>query len=317
MVHARFSKHRPLGRTLLALFAGTMWCTLNVAYGNESVHWHDRVTITGSPASSVAAGQTYSFTPSATDSYGRALVFAISNKPSWATFSSTSGQLSGTPDASSVGTYLNIVIAVSDGWRNATLPAFAIQVQASSSAGTGSPLPPPTISGTPSTSDVAGSAYSFQPTASGPSGTTLAFSVQSKPSWATFSIATGQLSGTPGATDVGTYAGIVISVNDGTASASLPSFSIVVTGATGNANLSWTTPTLNTDGTPLTDLAGYTISYGTSPTALAQSVSITNPTATAYTITGLSAGTWYFSISANANNGTHSSASPVANATIS
>jgi Tfp pilus assembly protein PilX len=74
---------------------------------------------------------------------------------------------------------------------------------------------------------------------------------------------------------------------------------------------------LNTDGTTLTDLSGYTIRYGTSPTALTQSVTITDPTATTHTITGLAAGTWYFEIAANASDGTQSAPTGVVSATIS
>jgi len=179
---------------------------------------------------------------------------------------------------------------------------------------------PPTISGTPATSVTAGTGYSFTPTASDPSGHSMSFSITNKPAWATFSIATGQLSGTPAATDVGTYPGIVISVSDGFASAALPAFSITVTPATpppGNANLRWTAPTLNTNGTVLSDLSGYTISYGTSPTALTYSVTITDPTATSYTISGLAAGTWYFAIAANASDGTQSALTSVVSAPIS
>jgi trimeric autotransporter adhesin len=179
---------------------------------------------------------------------------------------------------------------------------------------------PPTISGTPATSVNAGTAYSFTPAANGPAGTSLSFSITNKPAWATFSIATGQLSGTPTATDVGSYSAIVISVSDGLASAALPAFSITVAAAQpppGNANLNWAAPTLNTDGTPLTDLSGYTISYGTSPTALTQSVNITDPTATSYTVSGLAAGTWYFEIAANASDGTQSAPTSVASVTIS
>jgi hypothetical protein len=111
-----------------------------------------------------------------------------------------------------------------------------------------------------------------------------------------------------------------MSVSDGLASAALPAFSITVVAAQpppGNANLNWSAPTLNTDGTALTDLSGYTIRYGTSPTALTQSVAITDPTATSYTITGLAAGTWYFEIAANAGDGTQSAPTSVLSATIS
>jgi hypothetical protein len=54
------------------------------------------------------------------------LVFAVANKPSWATFDSTTGLLSGT--AGAVGTYSDIVITAYDGWSKATLPAFNIVV---------------------------------------------------------------------------------------------------------------------------------------------------------------------------------------------
>ncbi len=93
------------------------------------------------------------------------------------------------------------------------------------------PLPPPlpTISGTPVTKINAGLLYSFQPTAADFAGNsaTLTYSIQNKPSWATFSTTTGLLTGTA---VKGTYSGIVITVSDGCATASLPAFSIRVTG---------------------------------------------------------------------------------------
>ena len=56
------------------------------------------LTISGTPPKTVTAGSPYSFTPSVTDSLsGRTLSFAIVDKPAWATFSSTTGKLSGTP----------------------------------------------------------------------------------------------------------------------------------------------------------------------------------------------------------------------------
>jgi hypothetical protein len=54
-------------------------------------------------------------------------------------------------------------------------------------------------------------------------------------------------------------------VFDGEASASLAPFAIVVTAvtATASATLTWDAPEANTNGSPLTDLADYTIYYGT------------------------------------------------------
>ena len=51
-------------------------------------------------------------------------------KPSWATFSSTTGKLSGTPTAANVGSYKDIEIAVNNGLHAAVSRMFSIQVAA-------------------------------------------------------------------------------------------------------------------------------------------------------------------------------------------
>ncbi len=154
----------------------------------------------------------------------------------------------------------------------------------------------PTITGSPQTEVMVGSAYSFEPSADDADGDTLTFSVTNLPSWATFNASTGAISGTPKAGDVATYDNIQISVSDGTASASLAAFSIsVVATASGSASLSWVAPTENTDGSPLgSDLAGYKIYWGPSEGNYTSSVRIDNPGLTTYTISELTAGTWYF-----------------------
>jgi hypothetical protein len=85
-----------------------------------------------------------------------------------------------------------------------------------------------TISGTPATTAVSGYSYGFQPTVTAGAGATLTYSISNKPGWASFSTTTGALSGIPGEADVGTYAGIGISVNDGATTVSLAAFSIAV-----------------------------------------------------------------------------------------
>ena len=79
-----------------------------------------------------------------------------------------------------------------------------------------------------------------------------------------------------------------------------------VTSIDGVATLDWQPPTANTDGTPLTNLAGYTVYYGTSPDNLSQSVKVTNPGLTAYSVTGLTSGTWYFAIASRTADGVES-----------
>jgi hypothetical protein len=208
-------------------------------------------TISGTPPASVSAGGSYSFTPTASDAEGNPLTFSITNKPAWASFSASTGQLSGTPSSANVGSYPGIVISASDGTTSASLPAFSIQVEA---AGSDTPV----ISGSPPTSVVAGAAYSFKPTASDPSGAALTFSIQAKPSWASFSASTGQLSGTPAAGNVGSYPGIIISVSDGSGTASLAAFSIQVQAAAGQP------PVIS--GTPATTVTAGT-AYSFKPTA--------------------------------------------------
>ena len=246
--------------------------------------------ISGSPATSVTVGGAYAFQPTASDANGNPLTFAIVNRPAWATFSTTTGRLSGTPTVAA--THASIGISVSDGIATTALPAFSIAV---------SPAPnsPPTISGTPTTSINAGSAYVFQPTAADADGNTLVFSIANAPSWTTFSTTTGRLSGTPSASQVGTYANVVISVSDGSTSRSLPAFSITVTQVSlGSATLSWTAPTLNTDGSALTNLSGYRIYYGTNASALTQTVQLSGSGLTTYLISNLSPATYYFALTA-------------------
>jgi hypothetical protein len=265
-------------------------------------------TISGSPSTAATVGTAYSFQPSAADADGNSLGFTIANRPSWAAFSTSTGRLSGTPTAT--GTFSNIVIGVSDGRVTTSLPAFSINVSNVANRA-------PVISGTPARSVNAGSAYSFRPTASDPDGNTLTYSIANRPSWATFNTTSGQLSGTPSASQVGTYSNITISVSDGRATTSLAAFAIaVVDVSNGGATLSWSAPTSNTDGTSLSNLAGYRISYGTSSSALTQTVQIANPSVTNYTISNLSPGTYYFAVRAYTSNGTESNNSNVSSKAV-
>jgi hypothetical protein len=162
-----------------------------------------------------------------------------------------------------------------------------------------------------------GNAYSFVPTTSNPSGAALTFNVKNAPSWATFNSATGELSGTPTAADVSTYSDITIGVSDGTTSLSLPAFQIAVTQiGNGSATLSWAAPTENTNGTALTNLGGYQIYYGTSVSAMTQTVQIANPGIDTYVVSNLSPGTWYFSIRAYTSANVEGAASAAVSKTI-
>lgn len=131
--------------------------------------------------------------------------------------------------------------------------------------------------------------YSFQPDASDNDGDALEFSVVNKPGWADFDPLTGTLQGLPKAEDVGIAGNIVISVTDSNSVVSLPSFAIVVKAFT----LAWQPPTENEDGTPLTDLAGYRIYYGTSSGKYSEEVLLDSPGLTSYVIDNLAPGTYF------------------------
>jgi hypothetical protein len=181
------------------------------------------------------------------------------------------------------------VISVSDGQLSTALAAFSITVTNAA----------PVISGAPPAIATVGAAYSFTPTASDANaGTTLTFSINATPAWAAFNTATGQLQGTPGASHVGTYANLVITVSDGVAQTALPAFSITVQVASGSALLVWTPPTQNTDGTALSDLKGYKIYWGPTLGNYPNSVVVDNPGISSYQVDGLAPGTYVFVMTA-------------------
>lgn len=82
-----------------------------------------------------------------------------------------------------------------------------------------------------------------------------------------------------------------------------------------SAVLSWTPPTQNVDGTALTNLAGFRISYGTTQD-LAQTIQIANPAATRYAFEGLAPGTYYFSVRAYNSAGVQSDQSAITSKTV-
>ena len=302
--------------------------TLFAALSAPWIAAHAAPVLSGSPTTSVVAAHYYAFQPSATDG-GRKMTFSISNKPSWAAFNTATGRLYGTPlPTSNVGTYSNIVIWAHDGISTSHLAPFSITV-------TALPNNPPRISGTPVAAVTQGQAYTFQPTATDPNGLRLGFGIVGKPSWATFDSATGRLTGTPTAANVGTYSNITITAYDGYQKGVLPAFSITVratasttpnpittpvttppSSTTGSATLSWTPPTQNSDGSVLGNLSGYKIYFGTSPDQLTQVANVNSAGLTRYVISDLATKTWYFAMTAYNSAGIESTRTSVEAITV-
>lgn len=281
-------------------------------------------TIAGSPKTTFGTNSWYMFLPDANDPAVKKsqLRYSIVNKPAWALFSVYSGRLEGATPAQA-GTYSNIRITVKSKTGSATLPPFSIQIHkkgASGDSGGGSGSNrAPTVSGTPASSITAGSAYSFRPSGSDPEGRALTWSISNRPSWASFNTSSGALTGTPSASNVGTYSNVTISASDGTNRTSLRAFNIAVTSAgsnAGSATLSWTPPTSTTSGSSLSNLAGYRIYYGTSASNLSRTVEVDNAGLTRYVVSDLAPATYYFSVRAYTSGGSESGPSNVVSKVI-
>ena len=158
---------------------------------------------------------------------------------------------------------------------------------------------PPTITGSPPKSAKIGSAYRFEPSASDPDGDPLSFEIVNRPEWASFDTSTGTIWGEPQQGHEGIYSDIRITVTDGVTPASLQPFSItVIQNALGSVTLSLSAPLLNTDGSPLTDLAGFAVHYGRQSGYYAESLEVRNPGITTIVVEDLAPGTYYFSATA-------------------
>ena len=168
------------------------------------------------------------------------------------------------------------------------------------------------IQGSPGTTVKVGQAYSFQATVPSASGAAVKFSITNTPAWAKFDAATGTLTGTPAASQVGTYKDITIAALVGGKTAALPAFSIVVTegNSQSNVTLSWQAPTMNADGTSLVDQKGYKEHYGAASKSYSDTIQVSNAGITTYVVENLAAGKYYFAVTAYNSAGQESSLSP-------
>jgi hypothetical protein len=209
-------------------------------------------TISGQPLISVRSGSQYEFTPIASDPDDDPLNFVIMNRPTWARFNGETGRVVGTPKASNIGVYKDVVIRVADGHHITSLPAFSITVSSNGeSEFQFKPTNlPPTISGEPPYVVPVNVPFSFIPTASDSNEDDLSYVIENRPSWARFDTRTGELFGTPLTPDVGTYEDIVIRVTDSLHMTSLPLFSLEVVDEPQSSTLDGQSPALLADEPP-------------------------------------------------------------------
>lgn len=166
---------------------------------------------------------------------------------------------------------------------------------------------PPIIGGSPPGAVESGSLYQFVPNATDGDGDNLTFSVANPPPWADFDSTTGELSGTPDDTDVGSYGNIIISVSDGTASDALSPFTIdVAPPQRVTATVSWDAPTQDSDGSSLSDLDGYRVYFGTSSGTYDQMVTVSDSAILSIRIIDLEPGRYFFAVTAIDDDGNES-----------
>ncbi len=181
------------------------------------------ITQGGSFAATTAEDTKAVFSLSATDANNEPLSWSIQTQPQHGTAEvGITGGTSYTPEPNFEGTD-SFVVAVTDGKDTATNTVMVTVTPVNDA---------PSISGVPVASVKVGELYSFAPVGKDvDKGAVLTFTISNKPSWANFDPATGVLSGTPAAADLGSAKDIVLSVSDGTEKASLPAFSINVLSA--------------------------------------------------------------------------------------
>ena len=229
----------------------------------EVINVNDDPTISGDPELEVVQGSPYSFRPFAHDidldiGIPQDLNFSIdstshpypSEWPVWLTFDPETGELSGTPGNDDVGEIQGIELTVFDGPEDDP-DTLSATLQLEDDTGTAIPfnlniknkndapeisLPQSVIDNGFVAETQQGGALNMEIKASDidsvHSDVSLSFNIQNKPEWVTTQVSadgfTYKLVGTPTNSDVGTYSGIVVTVNDGKAIAETERFSIQV-----------------------------------------------------------------------------------------
>ncbi len=154
-------------------------------------------TISGLPGTTVDVGNVYSFVPEATGPEAPdALSFSIVNKPTWASFDTSTGVLTGKPVVADTGTTSNVTVSVSDGNNTVELDPFDLTVEFDNNA----PIVANAVANQNATED---STYSFAVPVNtindvdAVAGDSLTWSAIGLPSWLSFDSTTRVLSGIP------------------------------------------------------------------------------------------------------------------------
>ncbi|WP_199528734.1 Ig-like domain-containing protein [Pseudoalteromonas sp. bablab_jr010] len=200
---------------------------------------NDKPVISSTPIRAATQDQQYSYTLVASDiDKGDTLTYTATKIPGWLGFTRSTGELYGTPNKHTIGTYA-ITLTVTDSTGASVSQSFSITVENVNDA--------PEISSVPITSATEDSFYSYTLTAKdADKGDTLTYAATKLPNWLTINPSTGVLSGTPSNDDVGEHA-VILSVKDGANALDTQSFTISVVNVNDEPVISSTPITVATE----------------------------------------------------------------------
>ncbi len=177
--------------------------------------------ITSTAQTGAFVSQPYSYDVEATDSDGDTLTYSLAQSPAGMTIDASSGLIQWTPGVSGA---FPVSVSVSDGTLQAT-QVFTLTVVAPNLA--------PEITSTPSTSIVLGESYQYQATATDPEGDDITYALITGPAGMQIDQATGLLTWTPAADQVGVH-DIELSATDSWGNSASQLYQLNVTTATAN-----------------------------------------------------------------------------------
>ena len=178
-------------------------------------------TISSTAITSVNEDSAYSYTFEATDAdVGDTFTLSAQTLPSWLTFNSSTGVLSGTPTNTHVGNH-SVVLTATDNNSAVSTQSFTVTVSNTNDA--------PTVPSTALTAVDEDTLYSYTFEAEDVDvGDSLTLAATTKPDWLSFNASSGVLSGTPVNTNVGNHS-IVLAATDGNGAVTTQSFTLTVT----------------------------------------------------------------------------------------
>jgi hypothetical protein len=140
---------------------------------------------TSTPTLSVDQDAAYSYAPTATDSDGTIASWAAPTLPSWLSFTTATGAISGTPTNDNVGSNTVVITVTDDGGATAT-QSFTIVVNNINDA--------PIITSTPVLTVNVNNTYTYSISATDADNDAISWTTPTIPSWATLATPTGNVS---------------------------------------------------------------------------------------------------------------------------